>query len=289
MLVIINSLRSNNLLNSKLTFINLDLRQEEMPEPVDATKISQSSLQDEELDLTLIDDTQIENKNTSVLFNQENQQPQQRSQIQSNQIQEIKTNANASANTVKSSQNQSENLILNKILDKIKKQREEITHKASQLNQDESLDSTGPLPIDEQIDSQSEDRVDNGKQIQPNIRIPSRIEDDFDEEERDSISLVLNSDISEAQLIKHDKENVRNIMMSSHNVSSLMIDSNRSLLNAKMNSRLRSRGVAGQNGNVMGNRVDFRNTRAYSVDLSHASREPILAGEKEIFNKNASF
>jgi hypothetical protein len=269
------------------------MRQEEMPEPVDMKKMNQSSLHDDELDLTLIDDTQIENSNTNAQIEHQINHFQTH---QSNSQEAAKSSiVNASEHTAKSSQQQSsssENHILKKILEKIKKQREEITHKASQLNQDESLDSTGPLPVDEQIDPLQRDQDEKSIQLGSRITNDRDEEGDFDEDERDCISLVLNSEMSESHLSKQDKENIRNIMMSSHNVSSLMIDNNnRNLLNVKMNNRIRSRAVAGGDptGNAMGNRIDLRNTGpAYSVDLSHASREPILAGTKEIFNKNVS-
>ena len=95
-----------------------------------------------------------------------------------------------------------------------------------------------------------------------------------------SYTLSLNSntpksDVGENQnrtgLNSREKKLIRGIMMSSHNVSSvneLALDHNRLILQSKMSSN-----------------QAFRNT-AQSVDLSHASRDPMVAGSKELFNKN---
>ena len=61
--------------------------------------------------------------------------------------------------------------------------------------------------------------------------------------------------------------------MSSHNVSSVReftLDHNRMILDSKMNSQ-----------------HEFKNN-AHSIDLSHASRDLMVAGSKELFNKNVS-
>ena len=80
---------------------------------------------------------------------------------------------------------------------------------------------------------------------------------------------------------KYEQKLMRGIMMSSHNVSSLNeLDNNRLLLNAKIASA-NSRRVAPSQCDVV------PNTATYSVDLSHASRDPLVAAApSEVFSKN---
>lgn len=83
-------------------------------------------------------------------------------------------------------------------------------------------------------------------------------------------------------------------MMSSHNVSSIneLVEGNRMLLNGKTISKniRRENNTQQQQQSHLNDdnesNVFVRNTGYSIADLSHASRDPMVAGPKELFNKN---
>lgn len=113
----------------------------------------------------------------------------------------------------------------------------------------------------------------------------NEMETENDEDDNDSSLSLDESSVLPTTVSLKEKKLIRGIMMSSHNVSSINeLDNNRMLLNAKIisaNNR-RNTNVDQNDGHLM-----LPNTATYSVDLSHASRDPMVAaGPNEVFNKN---
>jgi hypothetical protein len=181
---------------------------------------------------------------------------------------------------INSSENNSknENQVLTKLLEKIKKQREELSQKASQFNinnlsKDSSSCTTSDDlssldPIINQNNSHENENSVNKKENQQNVN-PSQ---------QNTISLSIEDDSSEFSQIdnlndikfsKNERKIIKGIMMSSHNVSSI----NEMMYNNRLFSICRQNSIVDTN----------------PVDLSHASREPILAGMQEVFDNDVIF
>ncbi|CAF0887195.1 unnamed protein product [Brachionus calyciflorus] len=296
-------------------YVDTNMRKEEMPLPVDLKKleeISQASLhEDTDLDLTVLNEEQPQEIENQIYIKQQSTVPEPivqkqpspkflqpslpKEQLPEEEIIETKTdkNENITQNlTTNNSKNQSskESFVLNKLLDKIKKQREEIAQKSSTIENEISLeDSTASdLPVNDKEINLEETLIENRSTINKS-KIESVKDIKFDENESEvsdssddlsyTLSLVSNTPKSDKSahhekvtgLSNREKKLIRGIMMSSHNVSSvndLCLDHNRIILNSKMNSN-----------------QAFRST-AISVDLSHASRDPMIAGTRELFNQN---
>ena len=260
-------------------YVDSNLRKEEMPEPEDINPMmSASSLHDNELDLTLVENeagNEIQVVAEAVAAHPESEPRSIRQQQTNFKQKETTAPAPAPAQTqvLKIAQStSSENAILSRLLDKIKKQREEISQKATQTSQNAEaslVDSATSAANEKQRETiGGADQIDHAVAAVHNNS--NHVDDEYYQyEERDSISLTLTSEAAESEVVhfsKQEKNIIRNIMMSSHNVSSVneMMDSNRQRQATAAN---------------------FRNADAYSVDLSHVSRDPILAGPRDMFNR----
>jgi len=152
------------------------------------------------------------------------------------------------------------------------------TNNDQQQNQDTSLFSiTDP-----------NGSLDSSKSDKENKNTDEMQLDYYDDDDGSSLSLDESNVLPTSDSVKDkkaEKKIIRGIMMSSHNVSSINeLDNNRMLLNAKIVSANNRRNNANldQNDGIL-----LPNTATYSVDLSHASRDPMVAAApNEVFNKN---
>lgn len=181
-----------------------------------------------------------------------------------------------------------QNVILNKLLEKIRTQKRELSEKAKSDVVDgaaSSLDSSC-ASTDSSVVNEPSVKTDPKKHSQVEVKTRSENEEPIDDDESTSSSSLLSTasstEVDDDEPQKDiSRKQMRGIMMSSHNVSSLnehLIDTNRMILNQKIVSSYSRTG-----------RFDAKNTATCSVDLSHASRDPMLAGAKELQNKNVSF
>ncbi len=280
---------------------------EEIPKPTQI-EISTSNLEDADLDLTLID-PDLPQEEPPIKLVQQVQLVQPKDCIDSNvgKINEneknLETNSTISSNTTKSGV---ENMALSKILEKIRKQREEIKEKSNKINEEISITDDSSYVVSS-ADSSIIVEANNKINVPERDVIPIDIEPISETSSTKSSTITKRSennniDVNKNQVqqqIENEKKKImRGIMMSSHNVSSLhefqILDSNRLLLNAKMASNVTQSEDRNQNNvdddkfttvtNAQTNIIN--NSVIYSVDLSHASRDPMIAGSKELFNKN---
>lgn len=175
------------------------------------------------------------------------------------------------------------------MLEKIKKQREEIAQKSSAVNLSLEDSNISDLPTNDR-DCDENKKCDEtlieknlGESKNSKIELSAEDSESFASSEELSYTLSLNSNTPKSNIEATDKKGslnnkekkiIKGIMMSSHNVSSVReftLDQNRMILNSKMDSQ-----------------QNFKNN-AYSIDLSHASRDLMVAGPKELFNKNVKF
>ena len=122
--------------------------------------------------------------------------------------------------------------------------------------------------------SKSEVRVDQA-------RAGDEVSTQVDSESETESEFSLAESVSEVNG-RSEAKTMRGIMMSSHNVSSVNdIDNNRMLLNEKIMSANNRR------SNQQQQQHQGPQHATYSVDLSHASRDPMIsAAPNEAFNKN---
>lgn len=114
------------------------------------------------------------------------------------------------------------------------------------------------------------------------------------DEDNDTDTESIKPDKRSDKKIQEEKKIMRGIMMSSHNVSSLneLEYQSRSIKRKVItrNNRQESSSQAGDENNFQSNGSNqnsaSRTNRAFSIDLSHASLDPMVAGPKELFNKN---
>jgi hypothetical protein len=276
-------------------YVGSNLRTEEMPPPVDVKQLdsSQSNMQDAELDLTLVDDIchakekELEDANLqNGVEVHSNEIPTRENGLPACTVSTQEMNPDPST----SKKSESESNVLHKLLDKIKKQREELAKKSAQLaaheytddessnismNSSKSSVSQTEFCSDSLSERASEHLVISAqKQLVDVISNRQVLEDTLNEKfDTNNESLTSCSELSEDQestileKCKNEQKNVENkknnklmrgIMMSSHNVSSL---------------------------HELENPTRYT-TRTRSIDLSHASRDPMLAGCKELLVAN---
>jgi hypothetical protein len=232
-----------------------------------------------------------------------------------------------------------ENLALNKLLDRIRRQREDLSVKTTKIVNEEtdsivltsrSDDHTQKNLLSEQ--KQESEQIDDKKTSENNLKISvetnkktNQINEEKKEERShldvevidgsddseitiscssdDNTEFVLSSDSSklaaddasipvvavEKPITQKSKKLISRIMMSSHNVSSLheietrnRVSHQRIIQQEQQNLRIAFDDENCSNSSFLNN----QNTATYSVDLSHASRDPMIAGPKELFNKN---
>lgn len=243
--------RKNKMFNY---FELIDTRLEEMPEPLDMNKLSQTCTEpDVDLELTIID---------------ENSCPQFKNELIHQPIEH-----SVEAPEENSKQNENNNqTILAKISDKIKKQRDEMTQKiaagvnSSNMHGDQddqdseaSVIEIKPAPVLSDLLDLTESSIQGEDEIKDEEHISDNIAIDFNQRSIKSL---------------------RNIMMSSHNVSSVLevVDGGRVLLGSGAST---ARPLAFWTKKV----EDMDRNSTKILDLSHASRDPILAGPRELFNK----
>jgi hypothetical protein len=203
---------------------------------------------------------------------------------------------------------------LNKLLEKIRQQKKDLAEKAAhqQHDLDRSLSSSLSCSLNsnqEQTATKSSMKVSSRDCVDAAIpaaataadaaestMTSSLLEDDdvsssLDEEEEATTTLLeepVKESKKQQQHTAAANKLIRGIMMSSHNVSSLnehLVDTNRLILNQKIISGNHRRHVAGAGAPTT---MTERNTATYSVDLSHASRDPMVAGARELLNKHVS-
>ena len=283
-------------------------QEEMMPQPTQIEEISENNLEDADLDLTLIDlDMAPEKPAVKLVQSTETAKDCLDSNVNNKNNEDEnnleKTNSViSSSNTTKASV---ENTGLSKILEKIRKQREEMKEKSAKINEEISITDDDSCLVDSSNNSSIIISETNNKINLPERDvIPIDIEPISENSSTTTKSTMTkksenNADNNQAQKqIENEKKKImRGIMMSSHNVSSLhefqMLDSNRLLLNAKMAANViasedetnedqdKLTTVTNAQTNIINN-----NSVVYSIDLSHASRDPMIAGSKELFNKN---
>lgn len=261
-------------------YADSNLRKEDIvPQPVDLKQleISESNLNDVDLDLTLVEEFNNTIKRELV------QVPCQKEQVEAENKNGKKDDENSTRNfTILSDTTnnvQQENLALNKLLCKIRKQRESLNMKSSQHLSASDANSQ----VDENFVSNTKQNNDvNHSLIEEEIDTLQPKSNTSDEDlkieiltEDSEVTLIscpskfeLESEKINRKNHATDKKAMRGIMMSSHNVSSMHEIENRFINHP-------NRLPEGEN-----------NLDNYSVCLSHASRDHMIAGPRELFNAN---
>ena len=178
-------------------------------------------------------------------------------------------------------------MALNKLLGKIRKQREDLTAKTKPLLE--------PVvePVHQPDDSQSNDSIMWSPRSPVKSTNPAKEESEQEEMHTSGSSSFFSQQSSQVRVetsaerpmnVK-EKKIMRGIMMSSHNVSSLHdMESNR--FHGRLQPQRARIELPGADDELDSSLVNNQNTATYSVDLSHASRDPMVAGPRELFNKN---
>ncbi|RNA32341.1 hypothetical protein BpHYR1_048089 [Brachionus plicatilis] len=295
-------------------YIDANMRKEQMPEPMDPKKIDEMSEngigEDSELDLTVLnEEPQLSEDIVPIKLNAENlKQDEIHPKVSPNPDENNSTKCSPKSieqNVLQASQeiipesteqhmNNANNCSKNQsskesiVLKKIKKQREEIAQKSSGVNLSLEDSNVSDLPTNDKDCEEKKKNEENLTEKSLNESRKSKTANELEEESEPSESsdelsytLSLNSNTprsdvesndKKASLNNREKKLIKGIMMSSHNVSSVRdftLDHNRMILNSKMDSQ-----------------QNFK-SNAYSMDLSHASRDIMVAGPKELFNKNS--
>jgi hypothetical protein len=255
-------------------YADSNLRAEkELPQPVDLKQLdllSQSG--DADLDLTLVDDTL--NKSKSILYPQQQQQqlPPPLEVIPEPEICEtlVSQPVSNSINSNVSSTNAS-NGALTKLLEKIRKQREDISLRSVEKCENESVAAAATTNAEKSIDHESSDLWST-----PNSSIKLNDEQPAVTNETTSSFDLSNDDEEEEKetLNKNTEKLTKKIMMSSHNVSSL------NDLESNLNKRYIS-------SSAINNKCPKKfNNNPINLSQVTASRDQMIAGPRELFNEN---
>ncbi len=255
-------------------YADSNLRAEkELPQPVDLKQLdllSQSG--DADLDLTLVDDTL--NKSKSILYPQQQQQqlPPPLEVIPEPEICEtlVSQPVSNSINSNVSSTNAS-NGALTKLLEKIRKQREDISLRSVEKCENESVAAAATTNAEKSIDHESSDLWST-----PNSSIKLNDEQPAVTGETTSSFDLSNDDEEEEKetLNKNTEKLTKKIMMSSHNVSSL------NDLESNLNKRYIS-------SSAINNKCPKKfNNNPINLSQVTASRDQMIAGPRELFNEN---
>lgn len=236
---------------------NEDLRKEDMPQPIDAklSEVSHSNLEDADLDITLIDEMAPVSS-----------QPQQ----QQHQVQVEKEEEKEGGGEVSVAEKLDESGggdKLKQLLLKVRAQKQSMAERRALENSSvSSLDST----MSSRASSPREQIKETMTTVAGAAAAAKTEEAEVDEEETsdDALTLTDTSHASDAQL---ERRAIRAVMMSSHNVSSL----NEELVY-----------LDEQRVRATRRKVAKRTAAPPSIDLSHASRDPVIAAPKDILNKN---
>jgi hypothetical protein len=184
------------------------------------------------------------------------------------------------------------------LLDRIKQQREQLAKNKtdatvnSRLLSNDSIASTAS-----ELDISNLDKDPKSSKNEMNVIINNCTDSSFTSD-TNSLHDVQTEDQKTAKLATQTMP-INEIMMSSHNVSSLHLiesDNNRLLLNAKseINQSLIAEPCQSATVNTTNTinldhilKTNYMRSKATcSIDLSHASRDPMIAGPKELFNTN---
>ena len=160
-------------------------------------------------------------------------------------------------------------------MDKIRKQKEDVAQKSANLN-DISIDSSvSELSSAENANKTGEQQQQQQQQQQTSLFTLTQ-ENNLDPDDETLASehdTTLSSELDSIPSQDTEKKLIKGIMMSSHNVSSLNeIENHRASLNAKTISA--------------NNRRQQTEKCSSALDLSHASKDPMVAGPSELFRKN---
>ncbi len=204
---------------------------------------------------------------------------------------------------------------MSKLLDKIRKQRELTSFKTvttaskeiktsqavvedelEKSSEDSELWSTpnSSMKLNDEPEQNKEENVDVHliqDETNSSDSFKSSVQDEAEVEEEEE-NTTLDETIRDSQNFLKTSKQMRGIMMSSHNVSSLNEIETNTITAANNNKRRKA--VISKNiripdaeaGNANSSMVTVPNTATYSIDFSHASRDQMVAGPKELFNKN---
>lgn len=207
-------------------------------------------------------------------------------------------------------------------MDKIRKQRELASSKvaaasAATISTNKEMKTSQPI-VEDELEKSAEDselwstpnssmKINDEpaaptKQTNTSVQLIQDISNASDSfksstEGEEEENTTLDETVQDGQNFFRASKQTRGIMMSSHNVSSLNEIETSTTAAALVANNKRRKTVISKNiripggdedGNANSSLVTVPNTATYSIDFSHASREQMVAGPKELFNKNVN-